>query len=209
MKLCSKLCVCVFFFFFFFFFGDTRFFALYWTPSFGILLNPKAYKYISYGHHEFVKFITKTIIFLVSYLIFSFFFFNELLGQFKNLEYLGNRPGSSLIKSNLLWMIKSSQATIARRKGTNVCARLLVPMSILSKEKEKLFLTSKASFPIFFGFDLVNDSIEQCWKIDPISACQAPFSFYFLLIQIQFLRLVGTNISNSIYPFQFQFYVML
>ena len=83
------------------------------------------------------------------------------------------------------------------------------PHEYFVQRKEKLFLTSKASFPIFFGFDLVNDSIEQCWKTDPISACQAPFSFYFLLIQIQFLRLVGTNISNSIYPFQFQFYVML
>ena len=35
------------------------------------------------------------------------------------------------------------------------------PMSILSKEKEKLFLTSKTSpFQPFFGCDLVNNGIE-------------------------------------------------
>ena len=31
----------------YFIFCDTRFFALYWTPTLGILLNPKGYTYIS------------------------------------------------------------------------------------------------------------------------------------------------------------------
>ena len=77
------------------------------------------------------------------------------------------------------------------------------------QRKRKALFDFKGFLSDLFGFDLVNDTIEQCWKTDPISACQAPFSFYFLLIQIQFLRLVGTNISNSVYTFHFQFYVML
>ena len=176
------------------FFMILDFFALYWTPSLSILLDPKEYMYISYGYCEFVKFITKTIIFLTSYLIFSFIFFNELLGQFKNLEYLGNRPGSSLIKSNLLLMIedryqwrridlldlelKSSQATIARSKGTNVCARLLVPMSILSKEKKSSFWLQRLPFRSFSGLTWWMIVLNSVGK--PIPSPRAKLRFLFI-----------------------------
>ena len=78
----------------------------------------------------------------------------------------------------------------------------------VQRKRKAFFYFKDFSFPAFFGCDLVNNSIEWCWKTDPIFASQAPFSFYFLLFQIQFLCLVGTNISNSIYPFQFQFHFL-
>ena len=187
----------------YFIFYDTRFFCII---SLSILLNPKESMYIFYHYHEFVKFITKTIIFLTSYLIFSFFFFNELLGQFKNLEFWGKSTQLKFDQINhafddwrLISMeenrligfgieIKPSHHCKEQRYQclcTTSCPReIFVPKK---KKKKNLFLTSKTSFPTFFGCDLVNNSIEQCWKTDPISTCQDPFSlFLFVFFYFKF-----------------------